>query len=193
MSRVGKKPIIIPPGVEVKIDGGKVSVKGPRGEISKEFRPEIGISLAGDKISLSLKSEESGKQKFVGSQAKKIKSFWGLTRMLIANMIEGVTAGFEKKLEIEGVGFKAEATEKELVLSVGFSHPVKLEIPEGVKVALDKKTIIVSGIDKESVGQFASNIRKTKPPEPYKGKGIRYAGEIIRRKVGKKVVTAGGK
>jgi len=193
MSRVGKKPIIIPEGVEVKIDDRRVTVRGSKGEISKEFRPEVKIGIKDDKIFVSPQLEKLGKKKFVGGRAKKIKSFWGLTRMLVANMIEGVTVGFEKKLEIEGIGFKAEVAGEELVLSVGFSHPVKLKISEGIKILVDKKMIIVSGIDKELVGQFASIIRKVKPPEPYKGKGIKYLGEIIRRKVGKKVVTAGGK
>lgn len=185
MSRVGKKPILIPQGVDVKIEGSKVMVKGPKGEILKEFRPEIKIETKDDKI-LVLPQREKEK-------LKEIKALWGLTRTLVANMIEGVTAGFEKKLEIEGIGFKGEVSGEELVLYVGFSHSVKLRIPKGIKILVDKNIITVSGIDKELVGQFASIIRKVKPAEPYKGKGIKYMGEIIRRKVGKKVVTAGGK
>ncbi|MDP1538622.1 MAG: 50S ribosomal protein L6 [bacterium] len=185
MSRVGKKPILIPQGVDVKIEGSKVMVKSSKGEISKEFRPEIKIETKDDKI-LVLPRQEKEK-------LKEIKALWGLTRTLVANMIEGVTAGFEKKLEIEGIGFKGEVSGEELVLYVGFSHSVKLRIPKGIKILVDKNIITVSGIDKELVGQFAATIRKVKPAEPYKGKGIKYMGEIIRRKVGKKVVTAGGK
>jgi len=190
MSRIGKKPIIIPPGVEVKIDNQKVAAKGPQGEISKEFRPEIEIETRGDKIFLHPRPKKSGKKKLPALQQKKIKSFWGLTRMLVANMIEGVTAGFEKKLAIAGIGFKAELSGEELVLYAGFSHPIKLKIPPAIKISIDKNVITLSGIDKELVGQFASVIRKVKPAEPYKGKGIKYVGEIIRRKVGKKVATA---
>jgi len=183
MSRVGKKPIIIPEGVEIKIDDQKVTVKGPKGEISREFRPEIKIEAKDDEILVSPQQEK----------LKEIRALWGLTRMLIFNMVEGVTSGFEKKLEIEGIGFKAETSGDEFVLYVGFSHPVKLKIPEGIKISVEKNVIVVSGIDKELVGQFSAIIRKTKPVEPYKGKGIKYTGEIVRRKVGKKVVAAGSK
>lgn len=185
MSRIGKKPILIPQEVEVKIEGNKVMTKGPKGEISKEFRPEIKIETKDDKILTQPFSEKAG--------SKEIKALWGLTRMLVANMVEGVTAGFEKKLEIEGIGFRGEASGDELVLYVGFSHPVKLKIPKDIKILVDKNIITVSGVDKQLVGQFASIIRKVKPAEPYKGKGIKYVGEVIRRKVGKKVVTAGVK
>lgn len=180
MSRVGRKPILIPANVEVKIDGQKVQVFGPKGEISKKIRPEIKIGIKEKEI-------------FVNSQAenKKIKAFWGLSRMIIANMIKGVTEGYEKKLEIEGLGFKALLEGKDLVLFVGFTNPVKIESPEGIKFSVDKNVITISGVDKELVGQIASKIRKTNPPEPYKGKGIRYLGEVIRRKEGKKVVTTG--
>ncbi len=185
MSRVGKKPILIPQGVEVKIEGNKVSAKGPKGEISREFLPEINIAMEGDKI---LISPQKGKE-----EIKQVKSLWGLFRMLIFNMVEGVSSGFEKKLEIEGIGFKAEVSGDQFILNVGFSHPVKLKIPEGLKISVEKNVVTVSGIDKESVGQFAAIIRKTKPTEPYKGKGIKYAGEVVRRKVGKKVAAAAGK
>ena len=185
MSRVGKKPILIPEGVEVKIEGSRVSVRGPKGEISRDFLPEIKIEMEGDKI---LVSPQEGKEKL-----KQVKSLWGLFRMLIFNMVEGVSSGFEKKLEIEGIGFKAESAGDQFTLNVGFSHPVKLKIPEGLKISVEKNVITVSGIDKELVGQFSAIIRKTKPTEPYKGKGIKYAGEIVRRKVGKKVAAAAGK
>lgn len=185
MSRIGKKPILIPQGVEVRVEGSKVTAKGPKGELSREFRPEIRIEMEGGNISVF---PQEGKEKL-----KLVKSLWGLTRMLISNMVEGVSSGFEKKLEIEGIGFKAEVSGDQLVLNVGFSHQVKLKIPEGLNVSVEKNVISVSGADKESVGQFSAIVRKTKPTEPYKGKGIKYAGEIIKRKVGKKVAAAAGK
>jgi len=178
MSRVGKKPILIPANVEVKIEGQKVIIKGPKGELSREIRPEVQIELRDGKICVFSKAE-----------TKKIKSFWGLSRNLLANMIEGVVNGYEKKLEIEGLGFKAVVEGENLVLTVGFTLPVKIKAPTGIKFLVEKNVITVSGIDKGLVGQIASTIRKSKPPEPYKGKGIKYAGEVIRRKVGKKVVS----
>jgi len=181
MSRIGKKPILIPEDVKVKIEGQKVIVKGPKGELQKEVSPEIRIELKENKIFLTILNE-----------TKKNKSLWGLTRNVLANAIKGVSDGFEKKLEIEGIGYKALMSGNGLEFSVGFSHPVKLEAPEGIKFSVEKNTIIVSGIDKELVGQIAAKIRKIKPPEPYKGKGIRYAGEIIKKKIGKKAVAAGG-
>ncbi len=175
MSRVGKKPIEIPEGVDVKIEGQKVIVKGPKGELSREVRPEIEIVIEDKRI--VLRGEQS-------------KAFWGLTRALIANMLKGVTEGFEKKLEIKGVGYRASVEEERLALSVGFTHPVKIKCPVGIKLSVEKNIITVSGIDKELVGQISAKIRAVKPPEPYKGKGIRYMGEEIRRKLGKKAVTA---
>ena len=179
MSRVGKKPIQIPQGVEVKISGQKVMVRGPKGELSREVRPEIGVEVKEGKILVSPKIE-----------TKKTKALWGLTRALIANMIKGVTEGYEKKLEIEGIGFRASVEGENLVLSVGFTHPVKIKAPEGIKFSVEKNIITVSGTDKELVGQMAAKIRAIRPPEPYKGKGIRYVGERVRRKVGKKAATA---
>lgn len=181
MSRVGKKPIQIPEGVEVKIEGQKVIVRGPKGQLEKEIRPEIRIELKEGKISLSSKI-----------QTKKTKAFWGLSRSLISNMIEGVTGGYEKKLEIEGLGYRASLEGEDLVLLVGFSHPIEIKPPKGIKISVEKNIITVSGIDKELVGQVAAKIRKVKVAEPYKGKGIKYLGEKIRRKVGKKVVTTAG-
>lgn len=182
MSRIGKKLIEIPEKVEIKIEGQKVVVKGVKGELSKTIRPEIKVELKDGKVLV---------QPFAGKEnLKKTKGFWGLSRMLINNMIEGVTNGFEKKLEIKGVGYKAESSEKEVILYAGFSHPVKFKIPEGIKISVEKNIIIVSGINKELVGQFAANIKKTRPAEPYKGKGIKYLGEKIIRKVGKKAATA---
>ena len=190
MSRIGKKPILIPEDVEVKIEpaqvsskfgageGQKVVVKGPKGELSQEVRPEIKVETKGGQIFISPKIE-----------TKRTSAFWGLTRALIANMIRGVTEGYEKKLEIEGLGYRAQLEGENLVLSVGFTHPVKIDCPSGIKFSIGKNVITVSGADKELVGQIASKIRKVRPPEPYKGKGIKYQGEVIRRKAGKKVVT----
>lgn len=181
MSRVGKKPIEIPKDIEVQIAGEKVLVKGPKGELSKKVRPEIKVELKEGKIFVVPQLE-----------TKKTKAFWGLTRALLLNMIKGVAEGYEKKLEIEGVGFRAHLEGLDLVLDVGFSHPVKLATPAGIKFSIEKQIITISGADKELVGQMAAKIRKVKPPEPYKGKGIKYLGEQIRRKVGKKVVTTTG-
>lgn len=181
MSRVGKKPIKIPAGVEVKIEGQKVMVKSPKGELTKEFRPEIGIEMKEGNISLFPKIE-----------SKNTMALWGTSRALIMNMINGLTVGFEKKLQIEGVGYKASLEGADLNLSLGFTHPVKIKAPAGIKFSVEKNIITISGFDKELVGQTASKIRKIRPPEPYKGKGIRYLGEIVKIKPGKKVVTAGG-
>lgn len=179
MSRIGKKPIEIPEGVEVEIEDNKVVIKGPKGELNREIRPEIGIEIKEKEIFVSPKIK-----------TKKTKAFWGLTRTLLFNMIEGTTKGYEKKLEIKGVGYKVSLEGEELILNVGFSHQVKIKMPEGINFSVEKNTITVSGIDKEKVGETAAKIRRVKPPEPYKGKGIRYVGEYVRRKVGKKVVTA---
>ncbi len=187
MSRIGKKPILIPDNVEVKIEDGKVIVKGPKGEISQKIRPELKILIEDKKIQVMLQ-----KQKVSSRIPKLTKALWGLTRALIYNMVEGVKNGFEKKLEIQGVGYKAQGEGSNLTLNVGFSHSVVLKVPEGIMVAVEKNIITISGINKEAVGQFAAIIRKVKPPEPYKGKGIRYVGEKVRRKVGKKVVTTAG-
>lgn len=186
MSRIGKKPITIPEGTEVKIESRKVFVKGSKGELSFALPQGIKTEL----------SDENGKKLKVvldNASAPNAKKAWGTSRALIANMIEGVTKGFERKLEIEGVGFRASVEADSLVLNIGYSHPVKLKIPEGIKAVVEKNVIIISGIDKGAVGQFAANVRAEKKPEPYKGKGIRYQGEIIRRKLGKKAVGAGGK
>lgn len=180
MSRVGKKPIEIPGAVEVKIDGPKVIVKGPKGELQREVRPEVRVETKEGKIFVSPVKE-----------TKQTKAFWGLTRTLIFNMLKGVTEGYEKKLEIQGVGYRANLEGEDLVLQVGFSHPVKIKKPEGIEFSVEKNIITVFGINKELVGQTTAKIRKIRPPEPYKGKGIRYFGEQVKRKAGKKVVTAG--
>ena len=176
MSRVGKKPILIPENVEVKVENQKVLVRGPKGEIQKEIRPEIKIEIKENQIFFLPQIE-----------TKKTKAFWGLTRSLIANLIKGVVEGYEKKLEIEGIGYGATLKGDDLELKVGYINPIKVEAPQGVKFSVEKNVISVSGINKELVGQTAAKIRKIKPAEPYKGKGIRYLGEVIRRKIGKRV------
>lgn len=175
MSRLGKKPIEIPNGVTVSFDNGIFSVKGPKGELKKEFKPIIEIKIEGSEITLTPKAETI-----------ESKALWGTYASHIGNMIEGVTNGYSKKLLIDGVGFKMGVTGNEVVLSVGFTNEVKLEIPEGLEVVPEKNTLTVNGIDKEAVGSFAAKIRSQKKPEPYKGKGIRYDGEVILRKQGKK-------
>lgn len=181
MSRIGKKPIQIPDNVEIKIDGNKISVRGPKGELQREVRPEIKIEVKDREILVTPQKE-----------TKKTKAFWGLTRVLLFNMVKGVTKGYEKKLQIEGLGYRATLEGEDLVLQVGFSHPVKIKKPEGLNFSIEKNIITVSGIDKELVGQIAAKIRKVRKPEPYKGKGIRYLGEEVRRKAGKKVAITEG-
>ena len=199
MSRIGKKTILISEGTEIKIDGQKVFVKGPKGELFIEIHPKIKIeikdnqifvsprmraSVASEASQMNVKHSLSSEQEIIKN--KQVKALWGLTRALLVNMIEGVNKGFEKKLEIQGIGFKAATEGEEIILNLGFSHPVKIKIPQGLNVLVEKNIIIVSGIDKQLVGQFSAIIRKIKPAEPYKGKGVRYLGEYVRRKVGKK-------
>jgi len=186
MSKVGKKPIEIPEGVKVEIKGEKIFVEGPKGKLEKEIPPQIKVEIKEGKIFVLPKIEE----KKLKGKLKKIKALWGLTRQLIFNMIEGVTKGFEKKLIIQGLGYRASMEGNNLVLQVGFSHPVKLSFPPEVKVSVEKNIISVSGIDKELVGLVAAKIREVKPAEPYKEKGIKYIDEIIRRKVAKKAKMA---
>ena len=191
MSRIGKKPIEIPEGVEVRAEGDKVKVKGPKGELEKEFSPEMRIELKEGKVFVSPQAETPQENQLAtAGRTKKTKALWGLTRALISNLILGVTNGFEKKLEIEGLGYRALTEGEELTLQIGFTHPVKIKAPAGIKFLVEKNIITVLGPDKELVGQIAAKIRKVRPPEPYKGKGIRYAGEQIRRKAGKRAATA---
>ncbi len=192
MSRIGKKPIEIPEGVEIKIEDGKVVVKGPKGELSKEIRPEIRVEIKNEELYVFPKKEiqENSVVKKDSGKTKQIRAFWGLTRSFLANMIKGVVQGYEKKLEIQGLGYKASLEGNDLILNIGFSHPKKIETPEGIKLSVEKNIIIISGFDKELVGRVAAGIRKVRPPEPYKGKGIRYVGEVVRKKVGKKAATA---
>ncbi|MCR4334603.1 MAG: 50S ribosomal protein L6 [Patescibacteria group bacterium] len=177
MSRIGKKQIVIPPKTEVSISGGFISVKGPLGELKKEFSSDIDIKIEDGKIVL-----------IPIRNSLPLKALWGTYASHICNMIQGVTTEYQKKLIVEGIGFKSEVKGNELTLSVGFSHQIKVALPTNLKVTAEKNVISISGIDKESVGQFAAKVRALKKPEPYKGKGIRYDDEVIRRKQGKKSV-----
>ena len=176
MSRIGRLPVAIPAGVTVEVaENNKVTVKGPKGTLERVLPAEMSIKEEDGQIIVTRPSD-----------LKKMKSLHGLTRTLINNMIVGVTAGYEKKLEINGVGYRAQKQGKKLVLSLGYSHPVEMEDPEGLESTMEgQNVIIVKGIDKEKVGQYAAEIRDKRRPEPYKGKGIKYADEVIRRKVGK--------
>ena len=176
MSRVGKKPIEMPAGVEARIESGKVTVKGPLGEMSQDVNPNLTITKEKNTLTVGRPSNQ-----------KLYRELHGLTRNLIANMVTGVSKGYEKTLDISGVGFKAAATGTNLMLSLGFSHPIVYPIPKGIKATVDQKqtSITLKGVDKQLVGQIAANIRSLKKPEPYKGKGIKYSTEVIQRKEGK--------
>lgn len=175
MSRIGKLPIEIPPGVEVKVTGRDISVKGPLGSLKYQLPDEVGIEVEDKSITLTRQSDH-----------RKHRSLHGLSRALIANMVQGVSKGFAKNLLVEGVGYKVQAKgDSHITLSVGYSHPVEHAMPSGVTVAVEKNKIILKGIDKQKVGQTAAEIRKYRPVEPYKGKGIRYENERVRRKEGK--------
>lgn len=179
MSRIGKKSILIPQGVEVTIEDKNIKVKGPKGELNYEILKEVSVVVENGEIKVSPNSE-----------TKEAQSYWGLTRALIANMIIGVTEGYSKSLELVGVGYTAFLEGQDLVLKVGYSHPVKIAAVEGISFEVKKNVITISGIDKTLVGQIAANIRKVRKPEPYKGKGIKYVDEVIRRKEGKKAAAA---
>jgi large subunit ribosomal protein L6 len=175
MSRIGKKPVAVPKGVTVTLDGNTVSVKGPKGELARTFHHEMALAMEGDQVTVSRPSDET-----------RHKALHGLSRTLLANMVEGVTKGYKKTLEIQGVGYKAETKPFGLQLSLGFSHPVQYKAPAGIKFAVENNTVVkIEGADKEMVGQVAAELRNMRPPEPYKGKGIRYQGEQVRRKAGK--------
>jgi large subunit ribosomal protein L6 len=175
MSRVGKKPIEIPAGVTVALDNNHVTVKGPKGELSRTFHADIEIKVEDNVINISRPSD-----------AKEHRALHGTTRAVLANMVEGVSKGFERSLELVGVGYRASKQGNKLVLNVGYSHPVEIEPEAGLEVEVPANTkVIVRGTDKERVGALAANIRDVRPPEPYKGKGIRYEGEFVRRKEGK--------
>lgn len=175
MSRIGRLPVVLPNGVEAKLDGKTLSIKGPKGQLVKAFHKDMEIIIQDNEILVTRPTDN-----------KLHKSLHGLTRSLIQNMVDGVTKGFEKSLEINGVGYRAQKQGKKLVLNLGYSHPIEMEDPEGITVEVPSNTkIIVKGMDKELVGAHAANIRKQREPEPYKGKGIKYEDEVIRRKEGK--------
>ena len=175
MSRIGKKPITIPAGVEVKINGSEVTVKGPKGELKNTFNADINIAIEGTEIIVTRPTDN-----------KEHRSLHGLTRTLIANMVEGVTNGYTKELEVNGVGYRVQKQGKNLVMNLGYSHQVIMEEIPGITIeAPTPNKIVISGADKQMVGQFAAEVREKRPPEPYKGKGIKYVDEYIRRKEGK--------
>lgn len=176
MSRVGKQPILIPDGVDVTILASEISVNGPKGNLTAKIHPDIKVQVHEKNIICS-----------VARQSKKASALWGTTRAVIANLVKGVAQEFEKKLELHGVGYRAKLTGKDLELQVGYSHPVVIPAREGIQFVVEKETIIVRGPDTVRVGQVAAEVRRIRPPEPYKGKGIRYVGERVRRKVGKVV------
>lgn len=183
MSRVGKRPITIPGGVTVTLKSGGLEVKGPNGMLFQEFMAEVTIKVEDGTIKVS-----------TANDSREAHAAHGLTRTLISNMVEGVTKGFQKRLEIVGVGYKAEVKGASLVMALGFSHPVTVDIPKGITVKAEKPTLLaIEGADRQAVGQFAASVRALRSPEPYKGKGIKYVDERIRRKVGKAGVAAGAK
>lgn len=178
MSRIGKQPIIIPEDVEVKLVAGTITVKGPKGELTQDIHQKINIKQKDNQLTISVKNPEDKKQ----------QALWGLFKKIIENLVIGVTQGFSKQLEINGVGFKVAVQSDKLILNVGYSHPVEYQIPAGIEIKVEKNIITVAGIDKKLVGQTAAEIRAIRKPEPYKGKGIKYIDEVVRRKVGKVAV-----
>lgn len=175
MSRIGKRPITVPNQVTLTIDGQHVAVKGPKGSLAREIPSLIAVKQDGNTVNVNRINE-----------SRQARQLHGLSRTLVSNMIEGVSQGFQKRLQIQGVGYRAQAQGRQLTLNVGYSKPVEMTMPEGIQVAVERNTeVTISGIDKEVVGNVAAKIRDVRPPEPYKGKGIRYAGEAIRRKAGK--------
>ena len=175
MSRIGKKPVTVPKGVNLDLQGSTVAVKGPKGELRRTLHPEMKLTLDNGTLTVERPSED-----------KRHKALHGLTRTLVQNMVDGVSKGFTKTLEIQGVGYKAEPKPYGINLIVGFSHPVKYEAPKGIKISVENNTVVkIEGADKEVVGQVAAELRSVRPPEPYKGKGVRYQGEQVRRKAGK--------
>ena len=174
MSRIGRNPVVVPEGVVVSIDSWEVTVKGPKGQLSERFPTYIVVEMSDERVTVTRPDDK-----------KVSKAAHGLVRALISNMVQGVTQGFQRELEIQGVGYRAESSGKKLKLTLGFSHPVEMMVPEGLSVSVSENIVRVQGSSKQEVGQFAAEIRKLRPPEPYKGKGVRYVGEHVRRKVGK--------
>ncbi len=182
MSRVGKKPVVLPSGVRAEKKDLTLTVTGPKGTLNLALHPLVNVSVSEQEILVDVANKQS----------KKEKALWGLFRALVQNLVDGVTKGFEKKLEVIGVGFKVALQGTKLVMSLGFSHPVEVEVPKGLTVTAEKNVITISGADKQQVGQFAAEVRELKKPEPYKGKGIKYVDETILRKAGKVVKVVGG-
>lgn len=180
MSKIGKQPVKLPAGVSIETTPGEIKIKGPKGELSRKIPPSVGVGVKDGAILVS--SKEGTKQ---------AKSTFGTIRSIIANMVVGVTEGWSKQLELVGTGFRAEVQGRALILTIGFSHPVTIEVPEGITFKVEKSIITIDGADKELVGQIAANIRAVRPPEPYKGKGIKYLDEVVRRKAGKAAKTIG--
>ena len=178
MSRIGKKPIFIPKDVEIKLEGDLLKVKGPKGELSRKVHPKVLVDMDGDNVIVS-----------VADETRECASLHGLFRILIDNMVTGVTKGFERALEIVGVGYRAELKGRTAVFNIGYSHPIDFELPDGIEAKIEKTKVILNGMDKELLGKTAAKIRGFRKPEPYKGKGIKYADEMIRRKAGKAGAT----
>ncbi len=177
MSRIGKKPVTVPSGVKVSVADRLIKVEGPKGTLSFTHRPEVAVAVENGEVSVTVDDKIAGD--------RKIRALWGTTRALVANMIEGVTKGYEKKLQVVGVGWTAAVQGQILRLNVGFANPIMAPIPTGVSVAVEKDIVTISGADKQAVGQFAASVRARRKPEPYNGKGVRYADEVIRKKEGK--------
>lgn len=182
MSRIGKKPVVIPSGVTVDLKGQLLKIKGSKGELTLDVHPKVQINQTDSEITVSVAHPD----------VKQERALWGLYRALVNNMIVGVTNGFSKILEINGVGYKAAMSGKKLILNLGYSHPIEMEVPNGLEAKVEKNVITITGIDRQLVGQFAAEVRSQREPEPYKGKGIKYQDETIRRKAGKVVKAVGG-
>lgn len=182
MSRIGKQPVIVPQGVTVKLEGNELTVTGPKGTLSISVNPLVSVVVDGQKIITIIKE----------TAQKRERALWGTMRSLINNLVKGVHEGFEKKLEVIGVGYRVAADKKKITLNLGYSHPIELAIPEGIEVKVEKNVITVSGPDKQLVGEFSALIRSQREPEPYKGKGVKYADEVVRRKAGKVMKAVGG-
>jgi len=179
MSKIGQQPILIPSGVTITLEDNIAKITGPKGELKVNLSKDLDVKINNNSLSVTLKKDN-----------KVTRSLWGTTRMLIANNVKGVTEGWKKQLELVGTGYRSEVSGNTLVLTVGYSHPIKIEAPEGIVFKVEKSVINVDGIDKQVVGQVSANIRASRPPEPYKGKGVKYVGEIIRRKAGKAAKAA---
>ena len=180
MSRIGKQPVAIPDGVKVEAKGLEIHVKGPKGSLSEKMPPNISVHIAANEVTFTRPDDR-----------KENRAFHGLARVLVANMVKGVTVPFSKELELQGVGYRAEMKGNKLVLLLGFSHPVEMDVPKGISVSVERNVAIkIEGISRQGVGQFAADVRSLRPPEPYKGKGVRYLNEHVRRKVGKAGATA---